>query len=715
MATIVLTAVGTALGGPIGGAVGAILGQRVDQELFAPKARHGPQLGELAVQTSTYGTAIPKIFGTMRVAGTVIWATDLQERRSTSGGGKGRPKTVSYAYSASFAVALSARPLRAVKRIWADGKLLRGAAGDFKSATGFRLHPGSEDQPPDPLIVAAEGAALAPAYRGLAYAVFEDMQLEDYGNRIPSLSFEVEADPLPVAIGGIAEILSEGAVRDVSTPALLGFAASGDSVRGALEAFASAVALSVVDDGERLLLSAYSEPTGAIADADLTAPLEISRRAEGTVAGEVSLAYYDRDRDYQTGLQRAQRSGPSPKADRQSLAAVVDAGAAKAFAEQRLATIWAARESAKAGLGWSRLDLRPGAVVPLADAAGRWRIARRTIGAGSLGLELTRMPPDGVPAAAAEPGRAIGEPDFPHGPTVIRLHDLPLGAEGKLLLFALAAGASPGWRRAAVLLSVDGGVSWSEAGVTAEAAVLGHAVTALAPAPSTLVDVAGEVEIELLHDGMSVEGRMDAALDGGANLALIGSELLQFGEAEEVGPRRVRLRRLLRGRRGTEWAAGLHMEGDGFALLRPEALMPLEVPIEAVGNEARVLATGVGDVPEGVAATCVVRGETLRPPPPVHLAAGLAANGDLDLRWVRRSRQGWSWPNGADTPLGEEREQYRVAITSGAVTRAFEVNGTTFRYTAVEQAADGTSPPFSVAVCQLGTFGESRPAQTTVG
>ncbi len=93
MATLVLTAVGSALGGPIGGAIGAALGRQADSLLFAPKARQGPRLKELEVQTSSYGTQIPAVLGTMRVAGTVIWATDLIERRTKSGGGKGRPST----------------------------------------------------------------------------------------------------------------------------------------------------------------------------------------------------------------------------------------------------------------------------------------------------------------------------------------------------------------------------------------------------------------------------------------------------------------------------------------------------------------------------------------------------------------------------------------------------------------------------------------------
>ena len=209
MATIVLTVAGSLIGGPVGGAIGGLLGSVVDREvLFKPKGREGPRLSELRVQTSSYGTQIPKIFGTMRVAGSVIWATDLVEHRSTQSGGKGRPSTTNYSYTASFAVALSARPILGIGRIWADGKLLRGAAGDFKARTGFRLHPGSEDQVPDPLIAAAEGIGMAPAHRGIAYAVFEDLELGDFGNRIPSLSFEVIADAGPQAAGAIARTLA---------------------------------------------------------------------------------------------------------------------------------------------------------------------------------------------------------------------------------------------------------------------------------------------------------------------------------------------------------------------------------------------------------------------------------------------------------------------------------------------------------------------------
>src|SRR3954454_6396407 len=114
MATLVFSTIGTALGGPLGGAIGALIGQAIDQELLGPSTR-GPRLGDLSVQTSAYGTQIPRVYGSMRVAGSVIWATDLTESSATTGA-KGQPDTT-YSYSVSLAVALSSRPLRSIKRI----------------------------------------------------------------------------------------------------------------------------------------------------------------------------------------------------------------------------------------------------------------------------------------------------------------------------------------------------------------------------------------------------------------------------------------------------------------------------------------------------------------------------------------------------------------------------------------------------------------------
>lgn len=718
MATIVLGAVGALVGGPIGAVIGTAAGQAIDASLFAPKPRQGPRLGELAVQTSSYGSAIPKLFGTLRVAGTVIWSTDLIERRSSSGGGKGRPKTVGHSYSASFAVALSGRPIQNVRRIWADGKLLRGAAGDFKTPTQFRLYHGGEDQPADPLIGAAEGVGGSPAYRGIAYAMFEDFELADYGNRIPSLTFEVEADAGPVAIGAIAEALAGDAVAAGVTPTVGGYAASGDSVRAAIETLSDIVPLSLIDDGERLVITMAAGSAIATAQAELGAgetPTEFVRRPAGSTAGEVTITYYEPARDYQMGLQRASRGAPAQRTDRRALPAAIGADAAKAFAEHRLAALWAGRNGGGVGLGWRRAGIRPGALLWIEGEPGVWRVERWTLQRMVVELQIVQVAGT-PPVVASDPGRPMAEPDVRHGPTTVLLLDLPLYRDDvpeRPQLFAAAAGIKAGWRRAQLLASYDGGASWGEAGATAAPAILGTTLGMLPASGSALFDDVASIEVELLNDAMWLEGRSDAALAGGANLALVGSELIQFGRIEAIAPQRFRLSRLLRGRMGTEWAAVGHVAGEPFLLVESDALALIEPPPGRRGGEVRLLAIGRDDG-DGIAASLTLLGEALHPPAPVHLTSERQVNGDIALGWVRRSRRGWTWLSGSDTPLAEEREAYRVEIAGTGFVRAVEVGSSQHLYTAAEQAADEVSGPLEVRVTQLGTHGASRPIVMTI-
>jgi hypothetical protein len=720
MATLVLTTVGTLVGGPVGGAIGALIGQRIDGSLFGT-ARQGPRLGDLSVQTSSYGSAIPRLFGRMRVAGTVIWATDLKETSHRSGG-KGQASTTRYSYSASFAVALSARRVRSIGRIWADGMLLRGAAGDWKTPTGFRFHDGGEDQAIDPLIAAVEGAS-APAYRGTAYVVFEAMQLAAYGNRIPSLRFEMVADDGPVTPGAIAADVSGGDVADATTTLLTGYAATGDSVRGAIEMLAETMSASLVEADGRLTLRDGSGAAILFAETELGAATggsggvrqERTRRAAGTVPDEVSISYYDVDRDYQAGLQRARRDGPGRRVAVLELPAVLPAGTAKAMAERRLAAEWAARRSATIRLPWRRLAVLPGQAVRLADSVEGWTVASATLDRMVVELRLVGSDAiDTVPLVAASAGRVLAERDRPHGATTLIAFEPPgdgVTAEGNVRIAIAAAGTSPAWRQAALDASRDGGASWQPVGRTAPAATIGRVVPAMPAAGTALFDDATVAEIRLLNDAMLLTGCSDAALLAGANLALIGQELIQFGRAEQIGIARFRIGRLLRGRWGTEAVVGLHRADEDFVLIDPERLAAMTSPAAAIGSTLTVQAAGIGDaVP--VSTTLAVSGRALRPPAPVHLRATRESDGAILLRWTRRSRTGWDWIDGVDAPLGEEAEQYRLTVGG----RTLELTVPEWRYPAALQRADGRDPaaPLTFAVAQAGVLAMSPATTATV-
>ena len=202
MATLLLQAAGSALGaafgGPIGGMIGNVVGASagalIDRALMgnAGRASEGPRLSTLAGLASTEGAPVPRVYGRVRVGGQIIWATRFEEEvtvtRSGASGGKGgpvAPKDTSYSYFANIAVGLCEGEIAQLRRIWADGKEI-----DSTLVT-MRVHRGGELQEPDPLIVAKEGAENAPAYRGLAYVVFERLALAPFGNRVPQLAFEV--------------------------------------------------------------------------------------------------------------------------------------------------------------------------------------------------------------------------------------------------------------------------------------------------------------------------------------------------------------------------------------------------------------------------------------------------------------------------------------------------------------------------------------------
>lgn len=202
MATIVLSAAGMALGGSVGGtflglgmatlgrAAGATFGQMIDQRLLGGGSDvvETGRVDRFRLTGASEGAAISQLYGRMRVAGQIIWASQFTETSTVSGGGKGappKPKTVQYSYSVSIAIALCEGEISRVGRVWADG------AEIARDDLNMRVYSGSPDQLPDPKIEAIEGAGQVPAYRGTAYVVLEDLDLGQFGNRVPQFSFEV--------------------------------------------------------------------------------------------------------------------------------------------------------------------------------------------------------------------------------------------------------------------------------------------------------------------------------------------------------------------------------------------------------------------------------------------------------------------------------------------------------------------------------------------
>jgi hypothetical protein len=165
-----------------------VAGSYIDNNILFPQAgQTGPRLSDVNIQTATEGASIPRVDGYCRIAGNVIWATRFKETESTSGGKGmgGSPEVTTYSYSISVAIGLCEGVVPKLGRIWADGNML-----DVSKCT-IRFYHGTKTQAADPLIEEIEGTGNTPAYRGLAYIVFEDLDLTPFGNRIPQFQVEL--------------------------------------------------------------------------------------------------------------------------------------------------------------------------------------------------------------------------------------------------------------------------------------------------------------------------------------------------------------------------------------------------------------------------------------------------------------------------------------------------------------------------------------------
>jgi len=212
MASIILSSIGASagnmlvpgLGGKLMGAFARKIGHVIDGEIgwsHRADVKDGARLENFKVQDSRYGLSIPLAFGRIRVAGNVIWASDLIEtaHQETVGGGKGgivsdafTSTRTTYTYSLNCAIALAQGEIGGIQTIWADSKVIY-QNGVWKAGLvgSFAFHKGSADQSVDPLLEGWIGAGLTPAYRGVAYIVLEGLQLKTFGNRLPNMTFEL--------------------------------------------------------------------------------------------------------------------------------------------------------------------------------------------------------------------------------------------------------------------------------------------------------------------------------------------------------------------------------------------------------------------------------------------------------------------------------------------------------------------------------------------
>ena len=146
------------------------------------------ELKQFSLQTSTYNKIIPEVFGRIRIAGNIMWVSEIKKtsiyhsRKITKYGTQNA--YTEYTVRGSFAIAICNGVVDEIKNIYANNEPLN------LSSYNIKIYYGDEKQKQDPTMQSYLGADI-PAFKGLCYVVFTDFPMEEFNGTIPNFTFDV--------------------------------------------------------------------------------------------------------------------------------------------------------------------------------------------------------------------------------------------------------------------------------------------------------------------------------------------------------------------------------------------------------------------------------------------------------------------------------------------------------------------------------------------
>ena len=755
--------IGTIVGGIVGAiipfgigilpmaALGGMIGGLIDYATAPDVVNKQESMGGLQIQTSSFGQPMPQLFDTYRVAGNIFFLSPKKahEHRTTEGG-KGGPKRISITktYSVDIAIALCdtlmTGPMTTINKAWADGTLIYTNAAGFPLPTGWTFYPGTDTQPVDPTMAFWYLASNTPRYIYTCYVVMHDYDMGPYP-RVPNFTFEVTQGErrLPEVVTRLATAagVPDGGLLLTDLPdRRVRYLINGvQAVRGILEQLQVAFRFYLREHGTQLEGRALS--TGAVA-ADLPAQDLDAAERPGTTQGlrivrergrllptQLAVTYTAPSRDYQPATQLATigtlETVESPRAVQTTVA--LDDPDAKALAQENLDRIWIERTQYALEVGRRWAWLEPGDRVTVTSRGQTHSLLLTEAHYGRPGLLQLQAAGDSVPVLDVE-GAPPALGDFPETvlvflePTVATFLDLPAmdATDQTPRLHVVYSYPEEDWPGATLHRSRDGGATYEFVHAGTLEVIGGTTLTALPAAPAHFTDTTSVLQVHLEHG--QIHSLTDEAFQGGGNLALVGSELIQFREAELTAPGTYTLRHLWRGRRGTEWAVGTHITGERFVWI-DQAVYLVEMPLgdRYAVRQWKAVTQGL-DIVDAVAQDYAAPSLNLQPWNVSNYRQIRQLSGDWVLQWRGRARFTGAWIDGSQATPDPDFLTYRVTIWTDATlttpVRVVDVPDSgayqsvqTWTYSVSAQSSDFGAPQAQIyaTVQQVGSGGVSRP------
>lgn len=429
--------------------------------------------------------------------------------------------------------------------------------------------------------------------------------------------------------------------------------------------------------------------TGAGASEPVDA-LPLSERNDLEMPGFVTIKYMNARNDAQDGTERSSRIATYSDAEQfielPMLMLPSEAKQAADFTsnvtQASLTTVSDVSVQTKHSL------LEPTDVVLLEDYDGSTIRARITKTEWSGGiLKITQAVFDNASAAVSE---GLTDDDY-ESSTNIRVPSATIWEYGDWPLFRdeddnigyywAATGAGEFWPGAALLESADD-VVYSQVSDMEDQTLIGMMQNVLGSWSGGYLMDQGNVLVVDFGTGVPSSITHAELLQQEKNGFMVGDELLfvrdwsLFSGSTYIG------QNLLRGRKGTLWAMGLHQSSETAVLIQPSGIRRVTDSLADLNRDFFYRAVTFGKpLDSAVSRVESNTGVSARPYAPTNLLA--TRNGtDTTVSWNRRTRLSENWLLGA-VPLGEESELWHITrYTDGTYTTvAQEVTSATNSYT----------------------------------
>lgn len=513
------------------------------------------------------------------------------------------------------------------------------------------------------------------------------------------------------------------------------------SVRGQLQPLMTAYQFDMIQDGYQIkCVMRGNASSGTIDPDDLDArpfgnapgtALSQSREMDTQLPSKVIVRHLDADRDYEVNEQYSQTQGASRSVnvEEMDLSIVFTPTEAAGVAETVWARRWLERASFSFTLPPTYRNLQPTDVLTLTTdyATYEFFIQRALYDVGGVVHVEAVLNDSAIYTPNAVGGTSTGSATTVGygGNSAMFLLDIPAiqDAYDTYGFPAAMCGYASSWPGGVIARSIDTGQTWQPIQGYSGPVVSGVVETPLGQDDGYVINYTDQLTVQFNSPDMTISSITEAQMKTGMNWFAYGAadrwEIGLFANATDNGDGTYTLDTILRGAKGTEWAAGLHEAYDTFVFLSDADMSFIGVDINSLSVERLFKGITSGqDIDNVTSQSFTYAGVNFKPYAPVQLDANLSGS-DWVLTWKRRSRlQSTYWNNGTAVPIGEASESYEIDIMDGStVVRTLTATSETVTYTSAQQTTDfgGNQSSITFRVYQLSaTVGRGYESEATV-